>query len=356
MVARMMLRGLVAAWVGFAIVSLQSAEVRAADAAEVEALIAKGNELRRAGTPGPALPYFQKAYELARTPRTTGQLGLAELAAGYPVEAAEHLTVALQSPHDPSIVKYRQMLDDALKMARAQIGELTVKGGPAGAEIVVDGRTAGVLPLASPIKLAARNTEIVVRAPGYAPRREQIPIVGGQHHELAVNLEKTEKPAEATPAVTAPAAASPPAPAVTPVAPAPVVVDQHPASGGDSGSALRTAAWITGGAAIAAAGTGLVLNLSANSKSDDFNQHCVDLRSMGMGIVPRKGETDCQARLDSRDAYRLWSIVGYVGGAALAVTSGILFWTSRPASAAGEAHARLTCAPTLNGLACQGLF
>ena len=85
----MVLRGLVAVWICVAVVS-QSAPARA-DAAEVEALIAKGNELRRAGTPGPALPYFQKAYQLARTPRTTGQLGLAELAAGYPVEAAEHL-------------------------------------------------------------------------------------------------------------------------------------------------------------------------------------------------------------------------------------------------------------------------
>src|SRR4051794_28687426 len=84
-----------------------------ADAAEVESLIAKGNQLRRAGTPGPALPYFQKAYELARTPRTTGQLGLAELAAGYPVDAVEHLEVALQSPDDPGIVKYRKMLTDA---------------------------------------------------------------------------------------------------------------------------------------------------------------------------------------------------------------------------------------------------
>src|SRR3954469_2793140 len=76
------------------------------DAAEVEALIAKGNELRRAGTPGPALPYFRRAYELARTPRTTGQLGLAELAAGYPVEAQEHLATSLESPNDPGIVKY----------------------------------------------------------------------------------------------------------------------------------------------------------------------------------------------------------------------------------------------------------
>ena len=83
MVAHMALRVIISVWTAVAIIS-QAAPVRA-DAAEVEALIAKGNELRRAGTPGPALPYFQKAYELARTPRTAGQLGLAELAAGYPV-------------------------------------------------------------------------------------------------------------------------------------------------------------------------------------------------------------------------------------------------------------------------------
>jgi hypothetical protein len=116
----MVLRGVVVVSLAVAI-SSESRPARA-DAAEVEALIARGNELRRAGTPGPALPYFQKAYELARTPRTIGQLGLGELAAGYPVEAAEHLAAALQSPDDPSIVKYRKVLMDALTAARAQIG------------------------------------------------------------------------------------------------------------------------------------------------------------------------------------------------------------------------------------------
>src|SRR3954453_21838178 len=111
-------RALVAVWIAVGIVS-ESAPARA-DAAEVEALIAKGNELRRAGTPGPALPYFQKAYELARTPRTCGQLGLAELAAGYPVDAEGHLATALQTPNDPSIVKFRKMLTDALTLARSQ--------------------------------------------------------------------------------------------------------------------------------------------------------------------------------------------------------------------------------------------
>src|SRR5580765_4871244 len=118
----MALRGFVMGW--FLAAILAHSALARADAAEVEALIAKGNELRRAGTPGPALPYFRKAYELARTPRTTAQLGLGELAAGYPVEAAEHLAAALETPNDPSIVKYRQMLSDSLATARSQIGEL----------------------------------------------------------------------------------------------------------------------------------------------------------------------------------------------------------------------------------------
>jgi hypothetical protein len=301
-----------------------------ADAAEVEALIAKGNELRRAGTPGPALPYFQKAYELARTPRTTGQLGLAELAAGYPVESADHLTAALQTPNDPSIVKYKQMLADALTMARSQIGELTIHGTPAGAEVVIDGRAVGTLPLSLPVRLPARNAEVVVRAPGYSPHREVMPIAGGQRHELKIALERIDRAADAAPVATP--AASPPPPPITPVlvptTSTAAAVDAHSTDSGGSSSGLRTSAWIVGGAALAAAGTGLALNLATRSTSDD----------------------------QTYDSYKRWSIIGYAGSAALAVTSGVLFWVSRPPSPATSAQAHLTCAPTSNGIACQGLF
>jgi len=329
MVARMALRGLVTVWLGIAIIC-QSAQARA-DAAEVEALIAKGNELRRAGTPGPALPYFQKAYELARTPRTTGQLGLAELAAGYPVEAADHLAAALQSPDDPSIVKYKQMLADALKLARSQIGDLAVDGSPAGAEVVVDGHAVGVLPLASPMKLAARNAEVIVRAPGYAPRREVVSIAGGQRRQLTVTLEKIDRPATVAPAVTPAAALPTPASAAvpTPATSSPVLFDEHGGAGA-SHSGLRTAAWICGGAAVLAVGTGVGLNVAARSHIDD---------------------SDDSTFLSDRRR----SIVGYVSGAALAVTSGVLFWISRPSAPASTA-AHLTCMPTLDGLACQGVF
>ena len=226
----MALRGIVSVCTGVAIIWY--AALARADAAEVEALIAKGNELRRAGTPGPALPYFQKAYELARTPRTTGQLGLAELAAGYPVEAEAHLATALQSPNDSSIMKYRKMLTDALAIARSQIGELIIDGSPAGAEILIDGRGKGVLPLSSPVKLVAHDVELVVQATGYVPRKQLVPIAGAQRQALTINLEKIEKTAEAPPIVT-PTGSPPSAPVATPETSASAVVDRPAGVGSD---------------------------------------------------------------------------------------------------------------------------
>ena len=264
-----------AVWIAVAIVS-ESAPARA-DAAEVEALIAKGNELRRAGTPGPALPYFQKAYELARTPRTTGQLGLAELAAGYPVESRGPSAAALASPNDPSIAKYRQILADALTMARSQIGELTIQGNPPGADVIVNGHSVGTLPLPLPIKLPARNTEIVVRAPGYSDQREIMPIAGGQRHSLTVNLKSTEKPAAPAPTVVVPRRRPPPPLCGLPGAPQRPQRPRRrssrsaPPAGATSGSSARTAAWIVGGGAVVAAGTGLALQLAARSNDSTFN-------------------------------------------------------------------------------------
>ena len=356
MVAHIVVRLIVSVLTSVAMIA-QPAVVRA-DAAEVEALIAKGNALRRAGTPGPALPYFQKAYELARTPRTSGQLGLAELAAGYPVEAEEHLAAALQTPDDPGIVKYRKMLTDALTMARSQIGELFVEGNPTGAEVVVDGRGVGVLPLSSAIRLAARSAEVVVRSPGYKQQRELVPIAGGQRHALTVNLERIEKPAAGSP-IAVPAPAPPSVPVTTPAQSTPVLVDQPSGrDGGTSGSpsSLRTAAWVAAGGAIVATGAGLALNLAARSNRDDFNGSCVNMN--GIHMVPGRPLTqgDCEARSDAWQTNRRWSIVGYVSGAALAVTSGILFWISRPTSPTSEARAHLTCTPTPTGISCQGLF
>jgi hypothetical protein len=65
--------------------------------------------------------------------------------------------------------------------------------------------------------------------------------------------------------------------------------------------------------------------------------------------------SECQNRYDTWQSFRTWSLVGYLSGAALAVTSGVLLWTSQPSTGAA-AHSRLTCAPTLTGVSCRTVF
>ena len=138
-----------------------------AESEEVEALIAQGNELRSQAQPDRALPLFQRAFALSHTPRTEGQLGLAEMAAGHPIEAEEHLAAALASREHPWVARNRSGLESTFRLARANIGEVAIEGGPPGATVFVNGRRAGALPIAAPIRIAAGRVEIEVSAPGY---------------------------------------------------------------------------------------------------------------------------------------------------------------------------------------------
>src|SRR6516165_11970694 len=59
------------------------ASVARAQAEEAESLIRQGVELRKEGKDALALPFFEKAYQKSRNPRTAAQLGLGEMALGY---------------------------------------------------------------------------------------------------------------------------------------------------------------------------------------------------------------------------------------------------------------------------------
>jgi tetratricopeptide (TPR) repeat protein len=87
----------------------------AADSAEAEALISQGVELRQQGRDEKALPLFQKAYGLVPSPRTAGQLGFAEMAVGYWLDAKQHLNEALETPDHPWVKKNHDTINQALR-------------------------------------------------------------------------------------------------------------------------------------------------------------------------------------------------------------------------------------------------
>src|SRR5207253_1549000 len=130
---------------------------------EAEALNRQGIELRHQNQDARALPLFERAYQVARNPRTAAQLGMAKMALGYCVDSERLQDEALAAHDHPWIARNTGTLEQARATARKSIGELVVEGAPAGAEIVIDGHPAGTLPLPAPIRLDKGPVELQVR-------------------------------------------------------------------------------------------------------------------------------------------------------------------------------------------------
>jgi hypothetical protein len=180
----------------------------ATEPGDVEDLIRQGVELRKDGKDARALPFFQRAYALAPTPRTAAQLGLVEMVLGYRLEAERHLLEALGSMHDIWVNQNRQNLDSSLARVRSAIGELAITGTPAGAAVLVNGHRVGELPLARPLRLGEGPVRITVSAAGFVDATTSTSVAGSQTRDLHIDL--VPDPARAAPLpprVSAPAVA-----------------------------------------------------------------------------------------------------------------------------------------------------
>ncbi len=322
-----------------------------ADPAEVERLIDEGNQLRRQGQSGRALPLFQKAYTLAHTPRTEAQLGLVEMDAGYYVEAEKHLASALDFPQYPFIAANRDGLEKALARARSQIGEIEITGEPAGAAVAINGEEVGKLPLGSPVRIAMGRVDVAVTASGHSPWSRSVALRGAERVKLTVKLEVVGTAASGVPGMAPSAAMTTAGSAVG----APAAASVEPASM----PGMRVAAWALAGGAVLALGGGLVLQLGARSARDDFSASCYREGNQTLvktNIIPMPTLDTCNGFADRWETDRAWSIVGYATGGALAITSAILFWQTWPSRTGGPVHARLGCAPALSGMFCRGEF
>jgi len=340
---------------------------------QAEAQIRQGTELRHQNQDARALPFFERAYELARNPRTAAQLGLVKMALGYCVDAERLLDEALAVPDHPWIARNRDTLDRTRAKARQNIGEVTVTGTPAGAEVLVNGHAVGTLPLASPVRLDKGPAEIQVRAPGHLPISHTLTIAAGSHEHLTVALGPTPPTASSVPSPSSspfPSAPSPPL-AVAPPSPAPPATTV-------SASPLRPLAITAAGLGAAALAFGIVETVIASRRIDDFNDHTApsptvdDPTHRAPDCQTSQLNDECRSIRDAHDRARTLAIVGYVGAGVFAATSAALFlWAQRQASEPGVAGAdrgagprarfdddRLACAPVLPsaGLTCSLRF
>jgi len=314
--------------------------------------IRRGLELRRQGRDDEALEVFRRVWETSPSPRARAQMGFAEQALGRWSEADLHVREAAVSGSDPWVSRNRAALDASLAVIDQHMGRLDVRGGPAGATVLVEGRAVGTLPLTEPLRLVAGNVTLTLRADGYAEtsRSVSIPARGLARETIELSasrpaVEPAPAPAQA-PAAVAPSAPAPSAPA--PSTPPPAVVDprvEQPASS----STQQTVGWImvgTGGAAILG---GLVAQVIREGRISEFNANPMCREFQGNVF----GGASCTNLHAGADTAQTAAIVSFAAGGALAAVGAILVLT---APSRNSPRSAWSCEPTLGGASCRFRF
>jgi hypothetical protein len=337
------------------LVASGAAPARAAtDAEQAEALIREGVKLRARDSAALALPMFEQAYQISRSPRTAAQLGLCELELGYWVEADRYLSEALAAPDHPWVARNKATLKKPLETARANIGELALILSPANAEVSLNRKPVDRALVGAPIRLGKGLVDVEVRAPGYETARETIVISGGKREERTFTLAREAVAQTASVPMLAGGGSSAP--------------DSNPAltltaasSGRSEHRTARIAAWASGGAAVAAIVFGTAEAFSAASSRDAFNDHT---SMAGGGTYHDCGTSSlsqaCQTLKNDYDHALTLSIVGFVSAGVLAATSSVLFVLSSPGQS-GERDVggrALACVPdpVARGVGCSLRF
>ncbi|HTV17509.1 MAG TPA: PEGA domain-containing protein [Polyangiaceae bacterium] len=147
----------------------------AQDSSSLEALIQEGIRLRRDGDDEKALDVFRQAERLQPSSvRVLLHLATAAQAAGHWVEADTYIRRVFEYRDDPYYRRYQSDIAMVEQIISARIGRFQVVGSPKGAEVRLNGRVVGRVPMDEPERLEAGNYQLEVVSNGhYALRRPQ---------------------------------------------------------------------------------------------------------------------------------------------------------------------------------------
>lgn len=167
-------------------------EAQAADSADAYAK--HGVELRRERKDREALQEFQRAYAVRRSAHFLAQIALAEQALGMWEVAHDHLRVALADTADSWIVKNRASLEKARAAIQSHLATIEVWGEPAGAQVLLNQRVVGTLPLPEPVRVTEGTIVVTVRAAGHATSTRSLSLAAGTLRREQFVLQRLEAP------------------------------------------------------------------------------------------------------------------------------------------------------------------
>ncbi|MFL5306438.1 MAG: PEGA domain-containing protein [Polyangia bacterium] len=296
------------------------------DAEKVEELIRQGNALRRQHEDARALPMFQQAYELSRTPRTAAQLGLAELALGYWDAAHEHLTDGLTSGRNSWVTQNRRALEAALTEAKSHLASVTIEGTPAGADVLLNGKSVGTLPLPAPVLINEGRIEVDVRAATYKADHRVLTVQGNSPVQISVNLQTAAvasaaaQPVEGSSPTTAPVGE-----AQAPVAPATKNSDTAE-SDAELPTWRRILPWALSAGAIVAGGIGIWQAVEASHSLTKFQA----VQACGADDPNHGSDPSCPGLYDTWSSHRTNAWIGFGTAGVLAAGAVTMFiWNAQ---------------------------
>lgn len=171
-----------------ALLALSSTRAIAAVETSADALVARGLELRRQGKTAEALELFARAHSIAPSPRTFGQMGLAEASLQHWLDAEKHLDSSLASSDDSWVRKNKTLLEQAIDLTHKHVGHVSITG-PTGAQVSIAGNVIGTLPIPAPIRAPEGNLLLSAIGPGYKQLTQTVTVPGGGRVSVTLVLE-----------------------------------------------------------------------------------------------------------------------------------------------------------------------
>ena len=136
-----------------------------------------------------ALAEFEKAYETRPDYRVLYNLGQVQAERHDNAAAMKMLKQYLKEGGAEIDNERRLKVEQTLDEVSKRVGSVVVTSNVAGADVLVDGASAGVLPLAEPLAVNAGIREITIRKDGKTAPARRITVVGGDTVRIEVRLE-----------------------------------------------------------------------------------------------------------------------------------------------------------------------
>jgi hypothetical protein len=192
----------------------------AEDKAKAKVLLHEGLDFNRQGEHAQALEKFKAAYAAYPSPKLWFNIGQVQLALDHPVEAIDAFEKFLASVPDAQPEDKRVAKSTVAQLGK-KLGRMQIKCETSGAEVAVDGKSIGRVPLPGPVWATLGSHQVTLTYEGSTPATETVEMRAGTTALVVIRLVPIS-----------PAAPVPP----------PSVVTPGPAAPGDvTGATVQTA-------------------------------------------------------------------------------------------------------------------